>query len=222
MKEKKCCLLCTDYKRKSEAKLPFGFTMKIPLLLLVFLLTCMACSKRPILPFAEYNVSSMLNDSIWFATGEAVEQTDTLAKPCISHRFDLFIKTDIPYPGFLGKGFIQDSITGCTGECRPSQMLTIFNIPIKKGKFQITRLSRCGLPFTNYLYFWSGYSGGLVRAFFLEDRKAGWVRVKRYDSKTGLVEGRFKGTFADSTGRLARFERGAFQVVVKQRKIVNQ
>ncbi len=159
----------------------------------------------------------MLNDSIWFATGQAIGQAEPLPAPCNSQRFDLYIKTDIPYPGFPGKGFVQDSITGCIVDCRASQWLTFFNIPTKKGKYRIAKLDKCGMPF-DYHYAWISYAGGLVMPFYPGDKKSGWVRVTDYNPETRLVEGRFKGTFADSTGRVARFELGAFQLVVQQRK----
>lgn len=117
----------------------------------------------------------------------------------------------------MSKNFPNNPITGCIGECRPSQHLSIFNIPIKKGKYRIDDLSACGMPFGDYHYAWVGYSGGLVMPFYLNNSRRAWVKVKRYDPKTRIIEGRFEGTFVDSTGQEARFERGAFKLFLQQR-----
>ena len=196
--------------------------MKILLPVAIFLFIGLACSRPPVRPYSQYNVSGMLNDSIWFATGQAVEQTDPLPKPCDAHRFNLFIRTDLPYPGYLSQGFAQASVTGCTGECRASQWLTIFNIPVKRGKYRIASLDSCGMPF-NYHYALLSYAGGLIAPFHLDNPKLGWVWVKHFDPESSVVQGRFKGDFADTTGLIVRFKRGSFKVVVqKRRKVVSE
>ncbi len=153
----------------------------------------MACSKPKTLSTSSpYNVVSLLDDSTWFATGKAIRFYSAPQKPTDIQTFSLQITTDLPYQGDVSKSKASP-VTGCTGECIPTQRLHLDGIPLKKGKFKLGKVEKdnqAGLRRTNY---WQLIEGsGIHKAFDLVKDAPGWVKVTSYNSQSHTVEGQFE------------------------------
>lgn len=108
--------------------------------LLILIAICSACVRQPTLPLSsQHNVVGRLNDSTWFATGKAIRLVKQNQKPKSVKLFNLIITTDIDY---LGNSLRTRSpvVTGCNGDCIPTQRLHIYNIPLRKGKYKLRKL----------------------------------------------------------------------------------
>jgi hypothetical protein len=68
-------------------------------------LVCLGCAKQPSLPAnSKFNVTSILNDSIWFANGKALRIKEPEKKIENVRKFNLIVFTDIDYPGMVVGG----------------------------------------------------------------------------------------------------------------------
>ena len=192
--------------------------------ILVLLLLCSACARQPTLPASSrYNVLSVLNDSVWFATGKAIRLVRAGQEPEAVKQFNLQIMTDIDYSD---NEFVTRSaaITGCTGDCLPTQRLHIYNIPLRRSKFKIHRLDKrrtVDMERTNYWLLLTGIGSGVRKNYKYEGCRPNWLRITRYDHRSNTIEGTFSLSLDEDTtiyNRLinsippvALFRRGVFR-----------
>ena len=195
---------------------------------IVALLTvCTACAKQPMLPASSvHNVTSFLNDSIWFATGKAIRLVKTGEQSDRAKQFNLQIITDIDYPD-TNQPTRLAATTGCTGDCITTQRLHLYNIPMKKGRFNLSWLDKrrtVALERTNYWLLVKTAGSGVRKNYKFEGRRPGWIRITRYDPASNTIEGRFTfsldedltvhNRLVNSIPPVARFREGLFRVTL--------
>jgi hypothetical protein len=193
----------------------------------LFLLVGAGCTRQPMLSASSpFNVTSRLNDSIWYGTGELLRIKEPTQQLDDVRQLNLLVFTDIDYPG-KGDGPNPTTTTGCvTGDCTRTQVLALYNIPQKKGRTTIARLNRHNTQkneLANLSYV--GNSGGLQKRYIDKGGKPSWVRLTRIDKATGMVEGRFVITFHEDMSvynrlengmpETARFNSGLFRIKIK-------
>lgn len=139
-----------------------------------------------------FNVTSRLNDSTWYGTGDLLRIKEPSQRLDEVHLLNLLVYTDIDYSG-MGVGPNPNTETGClNGDCTRTQILMIYSIPLKKGRTSLTRLNKRSMiqnQQANLSYV--GNSGGLVKRYIDKGVKPSWVRVSKIDKSTGIVTGRF-------------------------------
>ncbi|WP_141217514.1 hypothetical protein [Siphonobacter sp. BAB-5385] len=192
--------------------------------LLLLLVLGTACTRHTSLPRSSpHNVVSQLNDSTWFATGKAIRLIKPGQQP--GSVFTLQVFTDLD---FSGNSSVNRSpaITGCNGECVPTQSLSVYQIPLKKGRYTIAQLHGqrvTDVERTNYRLLWNG--SGLAKEYVNGKGRASWVRITRYDPESCTVEGQFSldlnenltipNRLQNQLPPVARFRHGVFRVEVK-------
>ncbi|MCE6988649.1 hypothetical protein [Dyadobacter sp. CY323] len=191
-----------------------------------FLVFCAGCAKQPSLPEnSVFNVTSILNDSVWYGTGKVLRLKEADQKMEDVRQFNLLVHTDIDYNG-MGGGPNPNTSNGCLDpECTRTQGLVIYNIPLKKGRSNIARLNKRSKLKNEYASLsYIGNAGGLLNSYVYRGQKPGWVRVTKFDKATGIVEGRFAITFTEDNTRdlflhnimppAARFTNGLFRIKI--------
>lgn len=202
--------------------------MKTSYYCVFFLLIGAGCARQPRLSAnSPFNVTSKLNDSTWYGTGELLCFKGSSQRPDDGRQLNLLVYTDIDYPG-MGSEPNPNTTTGCVnGECTRTQILMIYIIPFKKGRTtlaQLTKRSPIKNEQANLSYV--GNSGGLAKRYIDKGAKPNWIRVTKIDQATGVVEGRFTLSFREDMtvyNRLqngmpetAQFRGGLFRIKVKE------
>lgn len=184
--------------------------MKTSSFYVFFLLIGAGCARQPRLsPNSPFNVTSKLNDSTWYGTGELLRIKESTQQADNDRKLNLLVYTDIDYPG-MGSEPNPNTTTGCVnGECTRTQILMIYNIPFKKGRTTLTKQRRRN-PVKNEQANLSyvGNSGGLTKRYINLGAKPNWIRVTRIDRATGVVEGRFALCFKEDMTVYNRLENG--------------
>lgn len=188
----------------------------------VLLITCLSCVKQPRQFAGKPNVTASLNDSTWFGTGTAVRVFSPTDKPNSVNQFNLMVITDMHFDGYKADYKLPPA-TGCMGECMITQRLSIYNIPLKKGKYKIGKVDKrrkIAIDRTNYVLLVNG--SGLLKKYQFEGRNRSWIRVTRYNPESNTIEGRFSfqldedmqvyGRLKNNMPPVARFHHGLFSV----------
>jgi hypothetical protein len=177
---------------------------------LFIILVSAGCARQPSLPpNSPFNVTSRLNDSTWYGTGQLLRIKEPNQQLKDVRQLNLLVFTDMDYPG-MGGGPNPNTNTGCVnGECTRTQILMIYNIPLKKGRTSLARLNKRS-PIKNEQANLSyvGNSGGLLKRYIDKGVKPSWVRVTRIDQTTGIVEGRFAISFKEDLAVYSRLDNG--------------
>ena len=151
----------------------------------------------------------MLNDSIWYGTGEVLRIKEKGQQLEDIRQFNLIVYTDIDYPR-MSSGPNPNTNTGCLNkECTRTQILMICNIPLKKGRTNISGLDKrkkLNNEFANLSYL--GNAGGLVKRYTYQGLKPGWIRVTKIEKASGVVEGRFSISFSEDMKVYGRLQNG--------------
>ncbi|TDE14681.1 hypothetical protein [Dyadobacter psychrotolerans] len=198
----------------------------------LILFLCTSCARQPRLPEnSRFSVTALRNDSTWFATGKGLRLIPADRDPGSVKQFNLRMTTDIPFPGrVIPQVDSAKIVTGCVGNCRPSQDLLAYNIPMRKGKYKIAKLDKRRTINNERSSYWLvGYSGGASKAYYHKGRKPGWIRITNFDKSTNVAEGRFAVSLDEDLtlfNRLineippvARFREGLFRVKVEDVKL---
>ncbi|MCF0063821.1 hypothetical protein MUK70_00575 [Dyadobacter chenwenxiniae] len=185
-----------------------------------------SCTRQPSLPGnSTFNVTAVLNDSVWFGSGKALRIKEAGKNIENVRKFNLIVLTDIDYPG-MGGGPNPNTSNGCLDpECTRTQSLVVYNVPLKKGRFNIAKLNQHSTrknEFASLSYI--GNAGGLLNHYVYKGLKPGWIRVTKFDKKLGIVEGRFVISFSQDTesdlplrnrmSAAARFTDGLFRIKI--------
>lgn len=191
---------------------------------LVIMAGCVACMRPPRLSDAsKYNVTGLLNDTTWFATGKAIRLYPAAINPDAVKQFNLQIITDIDFAG-NGSATRSPTVTGCAGDCVPTQRLHLYNIPLKKGRYKLTKLDKKRTVDNERTHYWLLIDGGGVyKEYAYQGARPGWLRITRYDRNASLIEGQFAiGLTSDTavnlpgqpdrTAQTATFRQGLFRV----------
>ncbi|MCE6991157.1 hypothetical protein [Dyadobacter sp. CY323] len=175
--------------------------MKVCFPYAIILLAFVSCTKQPSLPNnSTFNVTSVLNDTVWFGTGKVLRLREEGQKVENVRSFNLVVFTDIDYPG-TGQGPNPKTNNGCLDpECTRTQSLVIYNIPLKKGRFKIAKLDKSRQRKNEYASLsYIGNSGGLYNLYVYKGLKPGWIKITKFDKALGIVEGRFAISFNQDT-----------------------
>lgn len=121
----------------------------------------------------------------------------------------MLIYTDIDYPG-MGDGPNPNTGNGCLNrECTRTQLLMLYNIPLKKGRTTIAKLDKRGRQRREYANLsYLGNTGGLTKRYIYRGLKPSWVRVTKFDKASDVVEGRFALSFSEDMGVYGRLQNG--------------
>jgi len=201
--------------------------MRTCFLYVIILMVIAGCAKQPFLPGnSTFNVTGALNDSVWYGTGKVLRLREARQKIENVREFNLIVQTDMDYIG-MGTGPNPNTSNGCLDpECTRTQVLVIYNIPLKKGRFKISKLNRRGQLKKEYSSLsYIGNAGGLFNQYIYTGLKPGWVRITKYDKASGIVEGRFAVSFSqdnklsvlplrDKMPATARFGNGLFRIKI--------
>lgn len=201
--------------------------MKACCLFIVIFAVFTSCTKQPSLPMnSAFNVTSVLNDTFWFGTGKALRIKEVEQKIEDVRKFNLIVHTDIDYPG-MGSGPNRNTNNGCVDpECIPTQGLVIYNIPLKKGRFNIAKLNKRRPRKNEYARLsYIGNAGGILNQYVYTGLKPGWIRVTKFNKASGIVEGRLNISFSQDTESellplrnkmpaTARFTNGLFRIKI--------
>ena len=189
-----------------------------------------SCARQPRLPEnSMYNVTALHNDSTWFGTAKALRLFQT-GSPESVKQFNIQIATDIPFPGRDMPKTPDYTANGCTEECRRSQSLLFYNIPLKKGKYKIAKLDKKRIVDNERASYWLvGYSGGAYKKYLFQGRNPGWLRITGFDKKTNIIEGRFAidldedltlyARLVNDIPPIAKFSEGLFRVKLTDVKL---
>nr|WP_250764902.1 hypothetical protein [Dyadobacter sp. MSC1_007] len=162
---------------------------------------CIGCAKQRSLPSdSKFNVTSVLNDTVWFGTGKVLRLRETGEKIENVKKFNLIVYTDIDYPG-MGSGPNPNTSNGCIDpECTKTQGLLIYNIPLKKGRFKIAKLDKNSqLKNEHASLSYLGNSGGVLNRYIYDGSIPGWIKITKFNKASGIIEGRFAISFSQDT-----------------------
>lgn len=168
---------------------------------IVLFVICIGCAKQPSLPSdSKFNVTSVLNDSVWFGTGKVLRLREKGEKVEKVEEFNLIVYTDIDYQG-MGNGPNPNTNNGCLDpECTKTQGLLIYNIPLRKGLFKIEELDKSNqLRNERASLTYLGNSGGMLNRYIYSDVTPGWIKITKINKAQGTVEGRFAIAFSQDT-----------------------
>ena len=152
------------------------------------------------------NATALLNDSTWFGKAQTHNLTFKYDRPCTDKHFSIGIVTDIPH----SRGYYDRAapITGCMNRCLPTQILHIAGIPLKVGKYNLSKLQRCyGASFPAGYILLDGGDVSVVDFYGQE----GWVEVTTYKPASKQLEGKFEVTLKSKQGEVVRFTNGTFK-----------
>jgi hypothetical protein len=195
-------------------------------LLIPLFLICAGYARQSAYTGKPFPTTAVLNNANWYGTPQAVKSRVQPGDPGTTDKFMLLVRTDLPYKtsARLRVGF--ESPTGCESECLPIQMLLVENIPLKKGKYRLARLDKCGTlspDKAHHSLLLPRTGSGVVQAYRQKGKAKNWLRVTRYDPVTNGVEGRFALTLEaiptekssqDSTQNQMVFRDGRFRAVL--------
>lgn len=201
--------------------------MKICCLYALIFMIFASCTRQPSLPKnSTYNVTSILNDSVWFGTGKVLRLKKADMKIEDARQFNLIVNTDIDYAGLVD-GPNPNTSNGCLDpECTATQGLVIYNIPLKKGRFKISKLDKRSQQKNECARLgYIGNSGGMMNLYVYNGSKPGWIKVTKFDKASGIVEGCFAITFSqdhhssllplrNKMPETARFTDGLFRIKI--------
>ncbi|QHV94581.1 hypothetical protein [Spirosoma endbachense] len=182
--------------------------MKTTYYCVFFLLIGAGCARQPTLSAnSPFNVTSKLNDSTWYGTGQLLRVKESIQRPDDGRQLNLLVYTDIDYPG-MGSEPNPNTTTGClNGDCTRTQILMIYNIPFKKGRTTLAKLNKRS-PNEQANLSYVGNSGGLAKRYIDKGAEPNWIRVTKINQATGVVEGRFALSFKEDMTVYNRLENG--------------
>ena len=160
-----------------------------------------------------YGVTALLNDSTWFGSGTASKVVFiALDSSCTVDRVDINFATDLPY-----NKRSKNVITGCVGDCDPTQHLFFRNVPLAIGKYSLSTLGSCiGVSEGRFAaeYWWISGGDIIVRRYRSLTNSRGWVQVTKYDKSQNMIEGTFEMELFDYENSSARFRKGVFRAKI--------
>ncbi|MVM28759.1 hypothetical protein GO755_01850 [Spirosoma sp. HMF4905] len=178
--------------------------------------SCLACSKSATTPEAAtidgpYRVTATLNDSTWYGSASA-SKTVTLGteNTCTKNRIDISFSTDLPFTNTAPK----QTVTGCLGNCIPTQLLTFHNVPLAVGKYNISDLNLCAAQDGAVLYYWLLGGDSILKTYTSQGSSVGWIQITGYNASQQAIEGAFEVELSDKTVQTARFKNGIFKILL--------
>lgn len=179
-------------------------------------ISCLACSKSATTPEAAtidgpYRVTATLNDSTWYGAASASRTVALNSETaCTKNRIDIGFSTDLPYNSTVP----VKVVTGCLGNCIPTQALTFHNIPLAEGKYEISDLNLCAQQQGAVSYYWLLGGDSIVKTYTSLGNSVGWIQITSYNASQQALEGIFEIELSDPD-KTARFKNGVFKVLLQ-------
>jgi hypothetical protein len=202
--------------------------------MIYLIICCTACSRHSNshvlisshIDYKSFNVTAALNDSTWFGSASAEREYAPTYESCTNNRFTLNVVTDIPH--ILSHGEPQKGVTGCTGQCIPTQWLKLREIPMTVGRYKLSDLKLClkentmavaeynlliggDLAINRYypagITIWQGRSNEKIPG-----NDHSWIEITKYDSSVNQIEGMFDIKLIGQNKEVAHFKKGIFKV----------
>lgn len=171
-------------------------------------------TNRPGRQYANYSATALLNYKPWYGTAHAVKIQEVPGKPCTLSRFSLVIVTDLPYDQSLHESTYQ--VTGCSGKCTPTQLLSLDNIPLNIGRYEIKDLDTCCATSSSGTRYDRLSGGDAVTEMYLP-KYATQIRVTAWNPITSVVEGTFELSLFTADGKYVYFSDGTFKTQISSR-----
>ena len=176
-------------------------------------LVCMGCAKP-------YTLTASRDNSPWFGTGDVTEIHTPENQTCSIDRFSITIRTDLPFDQKTSKSI--QKVTGCSGKCTPTQWLSIYQIPLTKGIYNLaladtclpTKVAKSSQSFTvarASLQLMDPGTGSPQMIYQFSDKDQGQVRITQLKRATGQIKGQFELTLTSANGQSTRFTGGRFK-----------
>jgi hypothetical protein len=172
-------------------------------------------SKTPIIISATLkpkldSVIALLNDSAWHGKARILrlEESKKLS------RVDANFLTYSPYTTYSSHGEIIDTMT----QLVPNQWLNINNMPLTVGMYKLSALNNGQSLKIRVRY--DLFEGGdaISNSYFLKRDDDNWIRITKYDSKTGVLTGAFELKLIGRSGEIAHFKNGIFKAKILERE----
>lgn len=192
------------------------------------LIVCVGCTRQPLYTGKPFPATAVVNQQNWYGAPQAVKIPQDSTGPCTINKFALFIQTDLPYKASALLASRFETPTGCVPECTKTQMLSIDNIPLKKGKYRVKKLDKCGSLMPDYAHHTlvlPRVGSALVAYYRRMKNRPNWIRITHYDKQTNTIEGQFalslekiRGKYPDrdSTENQFIFRDGKFKAELKR------
>ncbi|GAB3954344.1 hypothetical protein GCM10028805_39630 [Spirosoma harenae] len=200
--------------------------MKSCVYVLVAVACLIACSRSsndqvidPDGPDGLKNVTALLNDSTWYAQGNASKEVAISGDSCSQNRVNLYFRNELPYP----KGARKASPTDCVGPCNTTQYLSFRKVPLAVGTYDAANLTTCS-PSPIYGVSYGLLVGGdaIFATYSTPSSNSGRIEITRVDPVARTIEGKFDLTLALVFGQSGqspttlRFRNGHFIVRLSQ------
>ena len=169
----------------------------------ILLISIIACSKP-------YTMTASLNNTRWYGSGQGQQALTRQNETCLVKRFSIGARTDIPYSKVSSTSIKP---TGCVKDCLPTQWLDFYNIPLQKGKYNLTLADSC-LPSSvgRAQLLVEEFASKTSYQFLANDR--GWFEVVQYNPATGLIKGKFDLTLTNSNRQTIQLKKGKFNTTI--------
>lgn len=203
------------------------------LCLIVLGLVCLVSSSipglsKPLVSQDLYDVTALLNDSLWYGSAVAEKEYVPTNKSCTHDRFTIKIFTDLPHSKSVNEP--KGGITGCVSKCTPTQILRFREVPLAAGRYKLSDLGAClkettmaageyellvGGDLAINLYYpagatiWQGKENNIIPG---HDRS--WIQIIKYDAVANRIEGTFEVRLIGQNKEVANFTKGNFKVVL--------
>lgn len=178
---------------------------------------CLSCSKSSSTPEPEstidgpYRVTATLNDSTWYGAAGAYKSIGLTGETsCTKNRIDIKFSTDLPFSSNTPK----QAVTGCLGDCIPTQVVVFHNIPLATGKYLISDLNSCAGSEGAVLYYLLLGGDSIIKTYTAQASSIGWLQITNYNASQQAVQGMFEVELSDKTIQTARFKNGKFKALI--------
>lgn len=167
-------------------------------------------ANQPARQHTYYNATALLDYKPWFGRATATKVREAPDKPCTANRFSLNIVTDLPYDKSTN---MANQVTGCTGRCVATQLLSIDNIPLAVGWYETENLDTCCATSSSGTQYNQLLGGDAIVNTYLP-KYSNRVRITAFDSVTNIVEGTFELTLFMPENKHVYFKDGKFKATV--------
>lgn len=158
-----------------------------------------------------YRVTAILNDSTWYGSTYASKTIALTGETaCTANRVDISFSTDLPY----NKNTPKQVVTGCLGNCVPTQILAFHNIPLAVGKYEVSALNSCVSPQGAITYFLLIGGDVISKTYTSKASSIGWVQITGYNASQNAIQGIFDVELSDDSAQTVHFKNGDFKALI--------
>jgi hypothetical protein len=165
----------------------------------------------------KFTMTASIDNVRWYGSGLVSQINPEKIASCPEKRFSISAISDVPYETATAA-----KPTGCIKNSIPTQFIDIFNIPLAKGKYDLTYSDQClprdeGKVRLGHLildpkgsHIIKGESVTVADDFW-PAKANNWLRVTSFNPGTGLVKGKFQVTLVNKKGQTRQLDNGKFR-----------